>query len=111
MIRPMKSRPDKEKFIKTKIAYFAHTLHSDKLKRPELFKLNIISFKEKFENVLVLLSYDSEQSTTTFAYLPNNQDVVVNKVQQVLQTSPIIRMWWDPLAIVYHLWKKIGLVK
>ena len=66
-------RPDKENFIvKTEIANFTHTHCSDKLQRPELYKLNKISFEEKFKNLLFLLSDDCEQSMTIIANLRNN---------------------------------------
>ena len=66
-------RPDKENFIvTTEIANFAHKHCSDKLQRPELYKLNKISFEEKFKNLLLLLSDDCEQSMTIIANLLNN---------------------------------------
>ena len=49
---------------------------SDKLQWKELYKLNGITFEEKLENLLVLLSDDSEQITATTANLANNQDVM-----------------------------------
>ena len=60
------------------MTYFVHTHCSDKLEQPELYKLNGISSEEKLENLLVFLSDNSEQSTSTIEYLPNNQDVMKN---------------------------------
>ena len=77
LIRAIKLRTGKENFIvKTEMAYFAHTYCSDKLQRPDLYKLNRISFEEKLETLLVLSPGDSEQSTANIANLPNNQDVM-----------------------------------
>ena len=58
------------------MAYFAYTHCSDKLQWTELYKLNGTSFELKFESMLVLLSYDSEQSTATITNLLNNQEVI-----------------------------------
>ena len=48
LIRTIKLRPDKENFVvKTEMAYFAYSHRSDKLQRPELYKINSISNEKK----------------------------------------------------------------
>ena len=77
LIKTKKLRPEKENFnVKTEMAQSAHTHYPDKLQQPELYKLNGISFEEKLEKLLPLLSVDSEQSAATIANLLNNQDVI-----------------------------------
>ena len=79
LIRAIKLRPEKENFIvKTEMACFSHTHSSDKKQQPELYKLNRISFEEKLEKLLVLLTDDSKQSTATIAHLPNNDDAMIH---------------------------------
>ena len=82
LIKTKKLRPKKENFnVKTEMAHSAHTHYPDKLQQPELYKLNGISFEEKLENRW--LSYQ----------------LIVNKVQQLLQTCSIIRISYNPLTI------------
>ena len=76
-ITVIKSQPDQEEFfVKTELAFFAHTDKTDKIQRLELFQQNIITHEEKVENLFVLLLEDSEQSSATTANLPTNADVL-----------------------------------
>ena len=66
------------------MAYFTHTHKIEKIKRPDLFRQNVISFEEQLENLCILLSDDAETCTATIANLPTNEDGV-----KVLTTNEI----------------------
>ena len=72
----LKKHPKCEAFIvETEMAYYAHAHKADKITRPDLFRLSVIS--KKLENLSVLLTdvfYDT--TSTTEANLPTNQDLL-----------------------------------
>ena len=77
MLHVINKRPDQaEHILQTEIAYLAHTQRTDKIARPELYKINSLSLDEKLENLSVLLSDDSTNDcTATIADLPTNEQV------------------------------------
>ena len=70
-------RPElQEVLIKTETAYCFKTHKSEKLSRPDLFRLNGISHAEKLENLLSLLDNDHTENQTTIANLQSNIDTM-----------------------------------
>ena len=59
----------------TELAYYAHSHKTNKLGRPDLFRLNGISHEEKLTNLAILLSEDCI-SAHTVADLATNDDVI-----------------------------------
>ena len=76
LLSVLKRQPEQAEFIvKTELAFFVHTHRADRLQCPELFRLNGISYEQKLENLLVLLSDNRQDCTATIANLPTNRDV------------------------------------
>ena len=78
MMKEISKRPDKaEHILRTEIAYLAHTQPSYKLARPDLYKVNNLSYEEKLENLSVLLCHETfSNCTETIADLPTNEQVL-----------------------------------
>ena len=59
------------------MSYYVKTHKSEKLSRPDLFRLNAISHAEKLESLLLLDNYnDHTENQTTIANLTSNIDVM-----------------------------------
>ena len=58
------------------MAYYVKTHKSEKLSRPDLFRLNGISHGEKLENLLLVSDNYHTEKQTTIANLPSNIDVM-----------------------------------
>lgn len=71
----VKVHPDIDIIIKTEMANFTLTHQSDKLARPELFRLNGIKRVERLENPLIILRED-EISTSSIVNLPANEEII-----------------------------------
>ena len=65
-----------EFIIKTEMAYYVKTHKSEKLSRPDLFRLNGISHAEKLENLLLVSDNYHTEKQKTIANLPSNIDVM-----------------------------------
>ena len=51
------SRPDKsELIVKREMSYYDQTHKQEKIQTPELFRINKITYEEKIENLMILLS-------------------------------------------------------
>ena len=100
MLHVINKRPDRaEHILRTEIAYLAHTQRTDKIGRPELYKINSLSFDDKLENLSVLLCDKTTRNcTATIADLPtneqvfntltsNNADSSINKVLEISNPS------------------------
>ena len=59
----------------TELPYYAHSHKTNKLGRPDLFRLNGISHEKKLTNLAIFLSEDCV-SAHTVADLPTNDDVI-----------------------------------
>ena len=84
-------KPDLERVIvRTEMAFFAHSHKAEKIARPFLFRLSGISYEEKLENLLLLLSDDDWYATRSIASLTTNEDVLreLNKGQRHTHTNP-----------------------
>ena len=101
-------RPDKaEHILRTEIAYLAHTQRSDKLARPDLYKVNNLSYEEKLENLSVLLCDEtSSNCTATIADLPTNEQVLSKLTNIEINTIPSSSGHWeinDLCAVVWSI--------
>ena len=62
----LKSKHDiAEKIVKTELSYYRNTHKMDVITRPDLFKLVHVTHEERLENVLVLLSDNSQVATAS----------------------------------------------
>ena len=52
----------------------SHTHKTEKIKIPNLFRQNVISFEEKLQLLCIFLSEDAEKCTATIANMPANED-------------------------------------
>ena len=67
----------KNSSIHLEISYYVKTHISEKLSRPDLFRLNAISHAEKLESLLLLDNYnDHTENQTAIANLTSNIDVM-----------------------------------
>ena len=70
----MIAKPDiQERIVKVELTYYRTTHKTDMLSRPDLFRLNKITHKERLENLLILLS-DDDMATGSLADLPTDAD-------------------------------------
>ena len=65
-----------EFFVKTELSYYINTHKTERFKRPDLFKINGISYEEKLGNICILLDDQSEKYIASVADLPTNKDVL-----------------------------------
>ena len=73
----LSSRPDKsELIVKTEMAYYAQAHKQEKIQIPDLFRINKITYEEKLENLMILLSEENQVGTALIAILPSNNDVL-----------------------------------
>ena len=70
------------------MAYYVKTHKSEKLSRPDLFRLNGISHAEKLENLLLVSDNYHTEKQTTIANLPSNIDVM-KALNVNLETLPV----------------------
>ena len=58
------------------MAYYAQTHNQEKIQTPELFRINKITYKEKLENLMNLLSDENQVDTALMANLPSNSNLL-----------------------------------
>lgn len=106
MLMVINKHPDRaEHILRTEIAYLAHTQRSDKLARPELYKLNNLSYEEKLENLSVLLCDETSNScSATIADLPTNQQVLSKLTNVEIYTAPCSSGHWEINDICVVVW-------
>ena len=77
LLAVLSSRPDKsELIVKTVMAYYAQTHKQEKVQTPDPFRINKITYEEKLENLMILLSDENQVGTASIANLPSNNDVL-----------------------------------
>ena len=64
-----------EQIVKTELALYSHSHQSERITRPELFKMNRVSHNEKLHNMMVILGDDEDGARSTVTDLPTNEDV------------------------------------
>ena len=75
-----------QKVVRTELVYYKHTHKADVAARPDLFKLNNISFEDQKRNLEELLGDENHDATNTQSiHLPSNEDAlkVLRKVANV----------------------------
>ena len=58
------------------MAYYAQTHKQEKIQTRDLFRINKITYEEKLENLMILLSDENQVGTASIANLPSNNDVL-----------------------------------
>ena len=77
LLAVLSSRPEKSEFIvKTEMAYYAQTHKQEKIQTPDLFRINKITYEEKLENLIILLSDENHVGTALITNLLSNNDVL-----------------------------------
>ena len=97
----IKEKPGKQEIIvKNEMAYYAHTHKTDKIARPDLFKLNRISHQEKLENLVILLGDDVHISEATITNLPTNEEVMNVLLNTAMENNAASSLSLNELCIV-----------
>ena len=58
------------------MAYYAQAHKQEKIQTPDLFRINKITYEEKLENLMILLSDENQVGTALITNLPSNNDVL-----------------------------------
>ena len=88
LIAATDAKPGKqEHIVKTEWIFCRNTHRSDMIARPDFFKLNKISYEERSENLLVLLS-DEDIAYGSVADLPTNADALKTLKNFTIETTP-----------------------
>ena len=58
------------------MAYYVQTPKQEKIQIPHLFRINKITYEEKLENLMSLLSGKNQAGTASIANLPSNNDIL-----------------------------------
>ena len=56
--------------------YYAQTHKQEKIQTPDLFRIIKITYEEKLENLMILLSDENQVDTASIANLPSNNNVL-----------------------------------